>query len=394
MLENEFHISKLIASYMKETLTDQEQKELDAWLSVSLDHQQLLEELSLESHLNQELIYFSGANKNSVWGKVQNELDRDIKMNSSIRKLWPRIAVAVTILITVSVGLILYLNNGMQNSINQVSYSSDIAPGKHGATLTLANGRRIRLNDAGNGEIANEGGMILTKTADGQLVYEIKDANGFPEKINTLNTAKGETYILTLPDKSKVWLNAASRLTYSTTLKVRGVRRVKLEGEAYFEIAKDKIHPFVVESRGQQVEVLGTHFNVNAYNDEPIIATTLLEGSVKVIDGANKQILKPGEQALNNSQKIKVEKVNIESITDWKDGEFSFNYVDFKTAMRKIERWYNVEFIYDPSLPAEMQTGGWISRNNNLSSVLKLIESSGLVHFRIDGRKIYVTNFN
>ena len=392
MLENEFHISKLIASYLRGTLTGQEQKELDVWLSVSPDHQQLLEELSLEAHLNQELTYFSGSNKNSVWDKVQNGLaDRDIQVSSPIRKLWPRIAAAAAILIAVSSGLIFYLYNGKQNTINTAAYTSDISPGKQGATLTLANGKKIKLSDVNTGELAKEAGVTITKSADGQIIYEIKNSGLEGNRTNTLSTIEGETYTLTLPDKSKVWLNAASSLTYSASLMERGVRRVKLEGEAYFEISKDKAHPFIVQTAKQEVEVLGTHFNVNSYADEPATATTLLEGSVKVTAGELNQILKPGQQALNTGSAIKVAEVNTENITAWKNGGFALSGDNFKTAMNKIARWYGVEVIYDSSLPDELEAGGWISRNNTLSAVLRLIESSGQVHFKIEGRKVYVS---
>ncbi|MNL30601.1 fec operon regulator FecR [compost metagenome] len=170
-----------------------------------------------------------------------------------------------------------------------------------------------------------------------------------------------------------------------------GKRRVKLEGEGYFEIAKDKTHPFVVESRGQEVEVLGTHFNVNAYTDEKVVATTLLEGAVKVTSNQNQQLLKPGEQAVNSGRAIKVARVDAENIIDWKEGDFYFEHADFRSVMRKIGRWYDVEVIYDRSVPERITSNGLISRNNKLSAVLKSIEKSGQVHFKIDGKKIYVT---
>jgi len=393
MLENEFLISRLISSHMKGTLTETEQKELNAWLAVSQDHQRLLEELGIESHLNQELVYFSGANRNSIWNKVQNELaDQNVGTDSVNLRLWMRIVVAAAIVIVIfGVGVFYYKLNVKQEQPAQITYKNDAAPGKVGATLTLANGKKIRLDDAATGELAKEAGISVTKTANGQLVYEIKETNNVADKINRLSTAKGETYILTLPDKSKVWLNAASSLTYSATLIEHGVRKVKLEGEAYFEISKNKAYPFIVQTANQNVKVLGTHFNVNAYSDEGGVATTLIEGSVEVTSGKHQQIIKPGEQAFNNGSHIKITDVSIESIIDWKNGEFYLNHVDFKTAMRKIGRWYNVDIIYDASVPDNIIAGGWISRENKLSTVLKLIEKSGLVHFKLEGNKVFVS---
>ncbi|MBB6240326.1 hypothetical protein HDC90_005000 [Pedobacter sp. AK013] len=305
-------------------------------------------------------------------------------------KLWLRmtgIAAAIALMV---LGIYFFNYKNDKHAQNDVFAAQDRNPGFFGATLTLANGKKIKLSDAANGEIAKEGGISVTKTADGQLIYEIKETIGNPNQINTLSTAKGETYILTLPDESKVWLNAASSLTYSTSLNDHGMRRVKLEGEAYFEIFKDKAHPFIVQTANQEVEVLGTHFNVNSYIDEPGIATTLLEGSVKVKAGSSLKIIKPGEQVINKSGIMEVRKVDLDDVVDWKNGDFYLNHIDFKTAMRKIARWYDMEIIYDENVPDNMESGGWISRDKPLSTVLKSIEASGLVNFQVEGQKIYV----
>ncbi|TCD02915.1 FecR family protein [Pedobacter psychroterrae] len=308
------------------------------------------------------------------------------------RRIWPRTVIAAAIAVIVfGAGLFYYNLNIDRGPHDQAVYKNDVSPGKVGATLTLANGKKIRLSDVANGAIAKEAGIIISKTADGQLVYEVKENNAETGNTNTLTTALGETYILTLPDKSKVWMNAASSLTYSATLGERGGRRVKLEGEAYFQITKDKAHPFVVESRGQTVEVLGTHFNVNSYADEAAITTTLIEGSVKVTANGHHQVIKPNEQALSSGGKITVRTVDVEEIVDWKDGDFYFNNLSLRNAMRKIARWYNVKVVYDASVPEDIESTGYISRTNKLSSVLKLIEKSGDVHFKIEGKTVYVS---
>lgn len=307
-----------------------------------------------------------------------------------VRKLWPRIAIGAAVA-TIIFGIGLFFYKNQQKEHAQTAFHSDVAPGRQGATLTLANGKTIRLTDATNGVLAKEAGVNITKSEDGQLVYEIKNDSGESGKINTLSTANGEMYKLRLPDGSLVWLNSASSLTYAANLIENGKRSVKLHGEGYFEIVKDKAHPFIVKTGTQEIEVLGTHFNINSYTDEPLVATTLLEGSVKITSRNEKRMLKPGEQALNNGSNIQIIQANIDKATDWKDGDFYLNHVDFKTAMRKIARWYNVEIVYDASVPDDMVAGGWISRENNLSVVLKLIEKSGLVHFKIEGRRIYVS---
>lgn len=309
--------------------------------------------------------------------------------------LWRRIAVAASITLMVSIGALLYFNRHTNHNSQENVVKNDVAPGKQGATLTLANGKKIRLTEAVNGKLAQEAGVTITKSANGQLVYEIKGNAGEENIVNTLSTSNGETYQVRLPDGSAVWLNSASSLTYSANLITDGKRRVTLSGEGYFEVAKDKVHPFIVATGAQEVEVLGTHFNVNSYADEPAVATTLLEGLVKVsspLRGREQtQILKPGFQVLNNGTNLRVQEADTEATIDWKEGDFNLEGLDFKVAMRKIARWYDVELIYDANLPDGIQTGGWISRNSKLSSILKLIEKSKQVHFKVEGRKVYVS---
>ncbi|NQX54434.1 FecR domain-containing protein [Pedobacter panaciterrae] len=308
-----------------------------------------------------------------------------------IRSMWPRIAAAASIILAVGAGIFFYANRSKTDAVQTAGNVNDVAPGKQGATLTLANGKKIRLSAAANGELAQEAGVTITKSANGQLVYEIKGNTTESNKINTLSTANGETYQLRLPDGSQVWLNSASSLTYTASLNERGKRVVRLSGEGYFEVAKDKAHPFVVQTTGQEVEVLGTHFNINSYADEPVVATTLLEGSVKVSGESKQQMLKPGQQALNNGTAIRVAKADLETAVDWKNNEFYLDKMDFRVAMRKIARWYDVEVIYSGSVPEHLEAGGWIPRSSNLSDVLKSIESSGLAHFKIEGRRLYVS---
>jgi ferric-dicitrate binding protein FerR (iron transport regulator) len=329
-------------------------------------------------------------------GADRRMLDHILKIRAlqpelGVRKIrvWPRIVAAASIALAIGVGSLIYFNRHTRHT-NEIVYKNDVAPGTQGATLTLANGRKIRLSDAANGELAREAGVVIDKSKDGQLLYRVASESTNPDKVNTLSTANGETYQLVLPDGSHVWLNSASSLTYSASLLKEGRRSVKLSGEGYFEVVKDKAHPFVVEAAGQQVEVLGTHFNVNSYGDEPAVATTLLEGSVKVSEGAASRMIVPGEQAVNKGGQISVAKVNTERVIDWKQGEFNLESEDLRSAMRKIARWYNVEVIYDPSVPQNLEAGGWIPRNSKLSSILRLIENTGIVHFRIEGRKVYV----
>jgi len=311
-----------------------------------------------------------------------------------IRSLWPRIAAAASIILAIGAGIFFYTNRSKTDAVQTVSHVNDVAPGKQGATLTLANGEKIRLSAASNGELAKQAGVTVSKTANGQLVYEFKpstQAEIHRGAINTLTTAKGETYQLRLPDGSLVWLNAASSLTYAANLNERGKRRVRLEGEGYFEITKDKTHPFVVESNGQEVEVLGTHFNVNAYVDENNVKTTLIEGSVRVTAPSKGGVmLLPGQQAtMGASKEINVQDIDAQTAVAWKNGEFVFERENIKSIMRKLARWYNVDVIYEGDVEKKALWGS-ISKYSNVSKVLEMLSGTGAVAFEIRSNSIIV----
>jgi len=410
MFETEFHIGRLISAQLQGTITAGQQAELQNWINTSEANQQHYEQFINEEQIKAKLARYQQVNSQTIFNHIRNGIagkDQPATEVTTSRKqirLWHRISVAAALALIIA-GISYYkrpLTNWFQYPAGPV-LTRDIAPGNVGATLTLASGRQIKLSDATNGELAKEAGVTITKTEDGQLIYEIAASQNSPgndtelssaqagPKSNTLTTAKGETYQVKLPDGSLVWLNAASTLSYTPILKQYGIRRVKLEGEAYFKITKDKAHPFVVQTTAQEVEVLGTEFNLNSYTDEPVTATTLIEGSVKVKSGQRKQVIIPGQQLINNGTAFKVTQVQLDKITDWKDGEFNLDGLPFRTAMRKIARWYNVEVIYDSSVPDDMLSGGWISRETKLSTILEGIQKSRQVTFRLEGRTLYVS---
>jgi transmembrane sensor len=305
------------------------------------------------------------------------------------RRLWLTISSAAAILLLASISVFWFFPNIKRQP--RVVFNKDINAGKIGATLTLADGRKIKLDDAENGKLAEDAGVKISKTKTGELIYEINQNQQSANKSNTLSTARGETYRLRLPDGSQIWLNAASSLTYHTNLKQAGNRKVYLEGEAYFEIAKDKSAPFIVETNNQTVEVLGTHFNVNSYLNDEASNTTLLEGSVKMSTKSGfKAILVPGEQGTIASGKLSVEPVDSRLAVAWKNNKFMFESASIQEVMRMIERWYNVKVIYDGEIP-ENKFGGSVSRFDNVSKVLQILASTKKVNFRIEERRIYVT---
>ncbi|SDE85421.1 FecR family protein [Mucilaginibacter pineti] len=304
------------------------------------------------------------------------------------RALWPRVAAAASILIAISIGGYFTLHNS--KPARQVAVQHDALPGGNKAYLTLGNGQRISLTDLKNGTIANQAGKTIQKTADGLIVYGDSHTNHSNAEIitNTIETPPGGQYQIVLPDGSKVWLNAASSLKYPAAFTGTD-RQVELTGEAYFEVAKDKAHPFKVKTNRETVEVLGTHFNINSYSDEPTLKTTLLEGSVKISTANTEQIIKPGEQAvLGNS--LKIQQADEEEVMAWKNGLFVFNDEPLESIMRKVSRWYDLDVQYSDIDKTQAFIGG-ISRFSNVSKVLQKLESTKMVHFKILGKTIYVT---
>ena len=397
MLENEFYISELIAGRLRGELSPQQEAELNTWVSLSEENSTLFDELKNEE-IDKEVKHFLSANRASVWNKTVRGLqdEKTTNLEQPAIHLWPRLVVAAAILLIAGVATFFYVNSDPNKALpKEHVYVSDVAPGHNGATLTLANGKTIKLSDADNGKLATEAGIKITKTADGQLVYELapkvsQPRNDVPTNAyyNTLSTTNGQQYQVILPDHSKVWLNAASSIKYPSSFAGLENRTVDLNGEAYFEVAKDKTHPFIVKTVRQEVKVLGTHFNVNAYNDDEDTKTTLLEGSVQLNGGI---MLKPNEQGISKANVISIKTVNANEAVAWKQGDFIFKNQELTTTMRQIARWYNVEVIYEKDAPKQLKLGGSISRTNPISVVLKAMEKTGKVKFRLEGRRVIVS---
>lgn len=381
-------IQELFAKYLKDETSPEETAHLFECISESEY------DTEMAGLLDAELLETPYADAyNPAWETTLNQIKAQVAetpvvaVRKSNMRLWTSIA-SVAAVVLVAFGIYLFTGNQKEVSYEHLT-ANDIPPGKMGATLTLANGKKISLSAAAKGELVKESGITISKTEDGQIVYQVEAAQSSANALNTLSTAIGETYIVTLPDQTKVWLNAASSLTYNPALTVNGIRKVKLTGEGYFEVAKDAVHPFIVESGTQSIEVLGTHFNVNAYQDERAYRTTLLEGSVKISDNNQTEILAPGSQAANMGGHIKLSNVDTEFAVAWKSNNFVFDRLDIKEIMRMIARWYNVEVIYQEGIPAGTFWGS-VSRFDNISKVLIPLEATGDVHFKIEGRKIYV----
>jgi transmembrane sensor len=302
------------------------------------------------------------------------------------------LSIAATILLCISVVAYFAFRQSSLNSENTASIAkqNDLPPGSNKAILTLSNGQHIVLTGASNGKIAQQGNVAVNKTAEGQIVYNGNDNEASAPVYNTTATPRGGEYHLTLADGTNVWLNAASTITYPTAFTGHD-RTVQITGEVYFEVSHDQHKPFKVISRGQTVEVLGTHFNINAYDDEPAIKTTLFEGAVKVSRDAKSAILKPGEQAVDNTNSSTISVTNdfnSAEVIAWKNGKFYFDYTDINTVMRQIARWYDVDVVYQGKVSSKRLSGSF-SKYTNASKALSILEYAG-INFKIEGRRIIV----
>jgi transmembrane sensor len=331
---------------------------------------------------------------------IWSRLDEEPKVQKTPLRLWPRFAAAAVILITLSSGLFFYLHRG--GSTPAMIAKQDVPAGGNKAYLTLADGKRIVLNNAANGQLAKETGVAISKSAEGQLVYTLSDqsiARNAKPIYNKIETPKGGQYQIVLPDGTKVWLNSASSLRFPATFTNVKTREVELSGEAYFEVAHNKKLPFIVKTARQELSVLGTHFNLSSYADEEVTKTTLLQGAVLIhrlgdivnpVEGKDFAVLKPGQQATLRKT-IQTGPADIEMATAWKEGNFLFNALDLKSILRQLSRWYDVEVDYS-HVPENRFFTGFISRSVNLSKVLEMLEKTGGMEFEIDHKTIKVIN--
>jgi len=326
------------------------------------------------------------------WETVLNNVlatDKPKKTPRSILLRPLKWAAAAAVLVVFSFTAYLSLNKKKEHV-----FASDVAPGKNKAILTLADGRKISLSDAANGDVIEQAGISVSKTANGQLVYHIEKTAGNIDdsKVNTISTPNGGEWEIRLPDGSVVWLNAASSLKYSLNIGSSKQRKVELTGEAYFEVAKDKAHPFIVKTSKQELEVLGTHFNINSYANENVTRTTLLEGSVRVADlnSTEMLVLKPGEQSVLSNSGLTIKNANTDEAIAWKNGYFMFDNEKQESILRKIARWYNVEIEYADPEAKEVMYYGTVSRFEKISKVLRKLEQTGEVRFDIKGNKLIV----
>lgn len=378
----------LIDKYINEQATEREKLLVEAYYA-QLRGEQGAEAVEIK---NEKIIGERLFKQITAQIKADGETGVTIRTAKRLPIWW--YSVAALLLVIFSVGVMFFRTNKITTS-KTIDYAALIEPGGNKAVLTLANGKKVILDNISNGAIAEQNGIQIKKQASGTLEYvqlAPRPADNQIQNIfNTIETPRGGQYKIILDDGTVVWLNAASSLRYPLHF-TGSERRVELTGEGYFEVAHLKAKPFIVVTNKQEVEVLGTHFNINAYTEEADVKTTLLEGSVKVKSLKDKnqtKYLKPGEQSILNSSNWLVKPVDAAAQVDWKNGRFIFKDEELKSVMRKLSRWYDIEVDYDQSLE-NLSFSGRISRSKTLKDVLRILTRTNDVAFKVNERRVTV----
>jgi len=403
MTEKINRLTLLIMKHLKDELLPDEKQELQQWIYVSEENQLLFNQLTDPDTLQAEMQEFHEARTN-IKDKIDLQLaeinkSAETKVVSlpafsehrSNRRAW--IYAAASIFLLLSAGSYWWVHRSptsapLPTPPTVSSFKNDIPPGGNTAILTLGNGSTLLLNDTKIGAITQQGNSQLTKLTNGQIAYKRLNNTSTETLYNTISTPRGGQYQVTLPDGSKVWLNAASSLRFPTSFS-GPQRTVDVTGEAYFEIARNKAQPFIVKTGDLSVAVMGTSFNIMSYQEEKSIRTTLLSGSVRVNRNTESILLTPGQQAQVTAGQLRIQpSIDMEEVVAWKDGLFKFNSADIETVMRSIARWYSVDIKYQGPKAANRLTA-LIKRDSYVSDVLQILETSGY-HFKIEGKTITV----
>lgn len=378
----EGRIFALLKLYEQGMATGQQVSELEKWYQSFHDRPDIMAGLS-----RQEQLAAREGMLNRISALIPHYAKGTEKEHKRPAFIWQRWAVAASLALICAVGGYFALDWDQPKFQQLAALKQDFAPGSNRAVLELSGGERIILDGANNGQLAAQGGSLIKKTADGEVVYDDIDKDA-PAVMNTMSTPRGGQYHLVLSDGTGVWLNAASSITYVSGF-TGNKREVEITGEVYFEVAHNPKKPFLVRSGNQLVEVLGTRFNINAYADEGQIRTTLLEGGVDIISGTHQKRLFPGQQAALKGHHLNVLEADTQEAIAWKEGYFQFVDADIQTVMRQISRWYDVEVVFLGPLSKQKFTGR-ISRHRKISRILSIVQSYQDVNLAFEGRRIMV----
>jgi ferric-dicitrate binding protein FerR (iron transport regulator) len=390
-------LAKLLDRYMNGVSSDEETCELFEYIDNPHNEHQIKETIGDALHNEPGIDALPVHRLNAILSQILEHETPVAKLPQGRQKRhWPPIAVAASILLVIGLGgwfFLLHKKIPFSQYTNNTVARKQIVPGGNKAIITLSYGTNITLGNAKIGRLATQGNTQIDQTKNGPIRYVAKRiADSKPSDAlmyNTASTPRGGQYEFVLSDGTKVWLNASSSIRFPVVFK-GSERRVQITGEAYFEVVHDAAKPFRVEARGQTVEVLGTHFNVNSYDDEASVKTTLLEGSVKVTAEGCNAIIKPGEQSDLKDGKLSVNKVDVDGVVAWKNGYFIFDNEDIRSVMKLISRWYDVDVTYH--LSKNVRVGGTFSKAENLDHLLKSFELIGNIHCDLNERRIIVSN--
>jgi len=371
-------IIKLLNRYNQGQCTEQEKAWIETWY--------LSQQTEPLNHSIEEL------------SKDLDDVEGKLIRHTTFRRitLWPRIAAAASVILFISIGAYFLFHRQPLRQVAHNQIHNDVAPGGNKAFITLSNGKKISLTDAKNGTITKEGNAVIKKTSDGTVSYERSASDVTPRKLvyNTISVPRGGQWTVLLPDGTKAILDAASSIRYPVSFP--GIeRKVEITGQVYFEVVHNAAKPFRVITRGQVIEDIGTKFNIEAYDDEPVVKTALLDGAVRVsipsalsLPDRSGIVLQPGQQTLWQNNKLSESAADLDATLAWKNGYFSFTDDNVETLMRKLSRWYDIEVDYRGNLP-DTKFDGEIPRNAPLSEVLKVLEVAN-VHFLLEGKKLTV----
>lgn len=367
--EHPYDIQQLAEKWLAGTLTPEEEDYFEKWYAAFNDE---------ELHLTDSSFRNASTLKKNTYQNLIAKIGQTPRQQSAFLPL----TIAATLLL--ACGLVLFWKSGTDHSTTV----ANIAPGGNKAILSFADGRQIPLSSAHSGIVIRSDQLLYN---DGTPIDK-KDTQGNSGGWNTITTPKGGQYQVILPDSSRVWLNAASSLRYPVSFSANE-RIVELIGEAYFEVESSQQHPFKVKTARQEVEVLGTHFNVSNYPTEEVIRTTLLQGRVKVTNTTNavSRLLEPGQQALQQGYLLTINEMDTTNAVAWKNGLFAFYDEPLTEIMAKIARWYDVDVVYEEGVNKKLLFGGAVSRYDHVSKVLDKLELTGGIKFKIEGRRIMVT---
>lgn len=380
---NTEEIKYLLKKYNNQKATPQEKKLLEEWYE----------------HVNGEDLLPSAFSETEIKSQSFSNIQSRIKVQADVNKpkqiklfsSW--FFRAAVVLITLSAGLFLYLRRTESNPpvISSKLIKPQIIPGGDNAILSLADGSKVILNKTADGQIADQSGVKIIKTKSGELLYRfIGNPNVSATAMNTVSTPRGGQYHLILADGTEVWLNAASSVKFPAAF-VGKERKVEVTGEVYFEVSKNKTKPFIVHTDQSDIKVLGTHFNVNTYDDEEYQRTTLLEGSIEMKTGKQKVLLAPGQQATIGGKRdaIKIREIDdLDAIIAWKNGYFQFEQSDLRSVMRQVSRWYNTTVSYNGTIPTKQYTGK-IPRSVNVDKLIEMLSYTG-IHCEVEHNQITV----